>query len=232
MTDIAARAGHYVVLRADARPMVEIEIKRSRFLGYAARVETETAAREFLADLRQAHREARHVCHAFVLGPDRETQRSSDDGEPAGTAGMPILKTIVKRQTAQDQTELSDVVVAVVRYFGGIKLGAGGLVQAYSDTAAATLDAAPTTIRERMQQLRVSLPMADAGRIETTLRAQGVHVEPTTYLADRAVLTIAVPDEPQAVDAAGQRLTALSAGRAVPTRGDLRWVDVDADQQG
>ena len=220
-----ARTNRYVVLRAGARPSVEVEIKRSRFIGYAARVDTEQAARDFLAELRAGHREARHVCHAFVLGADRDTQRSSDDGEPGGTAGAPILKAIVGRQTSPGLTELSDVVVAVVRYFGGVKLGAGGLVQAYSDTAAATLDAAPTVVRQRMRQLTIALPMDAAGRIETILRAQGVHLEPTSYAADHAKLTLAVPDEPTAIDAMVERLAGLSSGSASPVRGAVSWFD-------
>lgn len=220
-----ARTNRYVVLRAGARPSIEVEIKRSRFIGYAARVDAEEAARDFLAELRQAHREARHVCHAFVLGADRDTQRSSDDGEPSGTAGAPILKAIVGRQTSPGVTELSDVLVAVVRYFGGIKLGAGGLVQAYSDTAAATLDAAPIVVRQRMRQLTMALPMDAAGRIETILRAQGVHLEPTSYAADHAKLTLAVPDEPTAIDAMVERLAGLSSGSASPVWGAVSWFD-------
>lgn len=225
---MTSRANHYRTLRAGSRPQVEIEIKRSRFLGYAARVETEEAARGFLAEIRRLHREARHVCHGFVIGADREIQRSSDDGEPSGTAGMPILKAIVSRQTDPDGgTELSDVVVAVVRYFGGVKLGAGGLVQAYSDTAAATLDAARLVRRQRMRELLVQLPMADVGRIETTLRAQGVPVSPANYRAAEAELPIAVIDESDALDEAKERLAALSAGHGVITLGELRWVDVE-----
>lgn len=220
-----ARTNRYVVLRAGARPSVEVEIKRSRFIGYAARVDTEDAARDFLAELRAGHREARHVCHAFVLGADRDTQRSSDDGEPSGTAGAPILKAITGRQTSPGVTELSDVLVAVVRYFGGIKLGAGGLVQAYSDTAAATLDAAPIVARQRMRQLTMALPMDAAGRIETVLRAQGVHLEPTSYAADHAKLTLAVPDEPTAIDAMVERLAGLSSGSASPVWGVVSWFD-------
>jgi uncharacterized YigZ family protein len=219
------RTNRYVVLRAGARPSVEVEIKRSRFIGYAARVDTEQAARDFLAELRAGHREARHVCHAFVLGADRDTQRSSDDGEPSGTAGAPILKAITGRQTSPGVTELSDVLVAVVRYFGGIKLGAGGLVQAYSDTAAATLDAAPIVARQRMRQLTMALPMDAAGRIETVLRAQGVHLEPTSYAADHAKLTLAVPDEPTAIDAMVERLAGLSSGSASPVWGVVSWFD-------
>ncbi len=220
-----SRARQYVTLHPRARPITEIEIKRSRFIGYACKAASEEQARSFLAEVRQEHREARHVCHAFVIGPDRDIQRSSDDGEPSGTAGAPILAAITNRQTSEGVCELSDVVVAVVRYFGGIKLGAGGLVQAYSDSAATTLDAARLVRRVRMQQLSVAMPIAEAGRIETTLRAQGVHVEPTSYAADHALLAIAVPDDPDELQAASDRLAALSAGRAATTRGALTWVD-------
>lgn len=226
MTQVDSRANRYRTLRAGARPQVEIEIKRSRFLGHAGRVASEQDARDFLADVRRAHREARHVCHGFVVGADRDIQRSSDDGEPSGTAGMPILKAIVARQTDDEgATELSDVVVAVVRYFGGIKLGAGGLVQAYSDTAAAVLDAAPLVTRVRMRELLVQLPLGEVGRIETTLRAQNTPVLPARYGAADAVLPIAVLDEPAALAEASERLSALSAGRSVVTPGELRWVD-------
>ena len=216
---------HYQVLRASNRPQIEIEIKRSRFIGHAARVETEDAARDFLDEVRNAHREARHVCHAFVLGPGREIQRSSDDGEPSGTAGAPILKAITSRQTSPGVTDLSDVVVAVVRYFGGIKLGAGGLVQAYSDTAAATLDAARLVRRSRVRELAVEVPITQIGRLETTLRAQGVQVLPTEYLAEHALLRIAMPDLAEELAAATERLASLTAGRAAPVLGAAGWVD-------
>lgn len=213
----------YQVLRAGSRPNVEIEIKKSRFVGYAARIETEEQAREFLAEVRAEHRQARHVCHAFVLGPLRDVQRTSDDGEPAGTAGMPILKAIIGRQTSPGLTELSDVAVAVVRYFGGIKLGAGGLVRAYSDTAAATLDAARLVTRQRMQLFSLAVPLAEAGRLETSLRAQGVHMEATDYAGtDVATLNLAVPDAEDEF----ARLQGLLAGSGTLQPIETRWVDV------
>lgn len=213
----------YRVLRTGARPSVEVEIKKSRFIGYAARVETEEQARDFLAEVRAEHRQARHVCHAFVLGPLRDIQRTSDDGEPAGTAGMPILKAIIGRQTSPGITELSDVAVAVVRYFGGIKLGAGGLVRAYSDTAAATLDAARLVSRQRMQLFALAVPLAEAGRLETSLRAQGIHMEPTEYTGTHlATLNLAVPDSEDEF----ARLQGLLAGSGTPQPTETRWVDV------
>ena len=100
------------------------------------------------AVLRRRHHDARHVCSAFVLGPARDRMRSSDDGEPAGTAGVPMLEAVLQRETAPGRTDLTDVCAVVVRWFGGIKLGAGGLVRAYSTCVALArhLDIAPEQV--------------------------------------------------------------------------------------
>ena len=104
-----------------------------------------------VAGLRKEFHDARHHCSAFVLGPDRAVQRSNDDGEPSGTAGMPMLDALLKRETAPGVTDLSDVTAVVVRYFGGILLGAGGLVRAYSESVTAALDRAPLAQRRRLR---------------------------------------------------------------------------------
>ena len=114
---------------------VEMEIKRSRFLTRLRRVATEEDAREVIAERRKAHFDASHNCTAFVLGSDSGVARSSDDGEPAGTAGVPMLNVL-------HSNGLSDVVAVVTRYFGGIKLGGGGLVRAYSDAVAQAVEEA------------------------------------------------------------------------------------------
>ncbi len=217
---------HYVVLRAGTRPSSETEIKRSRFLGYAARTPSEDEARDFLAELRREHREARHICHAFVIDPDRSIQRSSDDAEPAGTAGVPILKAITARQTAPGRAELSDITVAVVRYFGGIKLGAGGLVQAYSNAAASVLDVADVIDRQRMRLIELALPIGEAARTETRLRGQGVIIESVDYRVEDTRLTIAVADEPMQIESAMAQLSSLTAGGAAPTIGEQLWRDL------
>ena len=100
----------------------ELEIKRSRFLCALARVDSDEAAREFIAERRKLHHEARHHCTAYVLDEGR-AQRSNDDGEPAGTAGAPMLEVLRRN-------EITGVVAVVSRYFGGVLLGAGGLVRA------------------------------------------------------------------------------------------------------
>ncbi len=112
------------------------KVKGSRFLGIAAPVRDEEAAKEFLLRARKEHHDARHHCSAWRLGIDGKQFRSSDDGEPSGSAGKPILAMIEGR-------DLSNVVVIVVRWFGGTKLGVGGLVRAYGQAAAEALDGAP-----------------------------------------------------------------------------------------
>ncbi len=218
----------YSVLVPDTRPSAELVIRRSRFIGFAGRVDTEEQARDFLTDIRRAHRGVRHVCHAFVLGSWRATQRSSDDGEPAGTAGGPILKAILTRATDTGRADLSDVVVAVVRYFGGIKLGTGGLVQAYSATATQTLEQARLLTRQRMRLLVMSVPIGETGRLDSVLRASGIRILATDYLAEQAVLQIAVPDEPDEVTAVTRRLATWTGGRiSAEPGGRTQWFDLD-----
>jgi len=110
--------------------MFELIEKKSRFLGYCARVESEAEAKAFIAELAREHKRANHVAFAYVLPT---TAKYNDDGEPRGTAGMPLLNAIMRR-------ELVGVVVVVVRYFGGIPLGKGGLIRAYGKTAGKSLD--------------------------------------------------------------------------------------------
>lgn len=110
-------------------------IEKSRFITYCAHVESEEAARGFVAEIRSRHTLATHVCYAFIADKTGNLQRFSDDGEPQGTAGVPMLEVLKNKQ-------LYETAVAVVRYFGGIKLGAGGLVRAYSSSVAECLDTA------------------------------------------------------------------------------------------
>ncbi len=106
---------------------VELEEKKSKFLGYSKFVRTEEQVNEFLALIKQAHPQATHICYAYVLGQNSEVTKNNDDGEPAGTAGVPILEAIKKKN-------LTNTLVAVVRYFGGKELGTSGLYKAYFNT--------------------------------------------------------------------------------------------------
>lgn len=228
------RATHYRVLPGRYRrtPAVhEREIKRSRFIGYLVRVETEEQAREVISGLRREHHLARHVCSAFILGADRGQMRSNDDGEPAGTAGAPMLEALSMRETGTGQNgeptrELSDVLAVVVRYFGGVKLGAGGLVRAYSDAVSQTLDTVGLVSRQRMMWIGVEAPHAEAGRWENDLRGTGHHLGETSYGATSATLSVAVPDEPGAVETFNDQLASLTAGAASGLALTTEWTDV------
>lgn len=138
-----SRATAYTTLAAGPQFRHEIEVKRSRFITVLQRTGDEDCARSVLAGLRKEFHDARHHCTAFVLGPDRGVQRSNDDGEPSGTAGIPMLEALLRRETAPGVTDLSDVTAVVVRYFGGILLGAGGLVRAYSESVSGALWTVP-----------------------------------------------------------------------------------------
>ncbi len=130
----------------------EIKIQRSRFIGVATPVADEQEARQLIAEVTKRYHDSRHVCHGWRLGlPPEVSENRNDDGEPSGTAGEPILAEVRKRG-------LTRVMVVVVRYFGGIKLGTGGLARAYGQTAGLALDAA--TIRTVLlgREFKVSFP--------------------------------------------------------------------------
>jgi len=141
----------------------ELVIRKSRFIAHVAPVASAKEAEEAISAIRKRRWDARHNCSAQVLGLTGEHARSSDDGEPSGTAGMPMLEVLRRR-------ELTDVVAVVTRYFGGIKLGAGGLVRAYSSAVSGVLDLASLVDRRMLAQLVVTVPHTEAGRIENLLR--------------------------------------------------------------
>ncbi|WP_067435866.1 YigZ family protein [Nocardioides jensenii] len=191
----------------------EIEVRRSRFLCEVERVADEAAARAVVERARKQHWDARHHCSAFVLGPTGDVQRSSDDGEPAGTAGAPMLEVLRGR-------EVSDVAVVVTRWFGGVLLGAGGLVRAYGDAVRAALDEVGT--RQRCLVIEHSLVVghADAGRLETELRSRGIAVLDVAYGAS-VTLLLGVPAGSS--DAFVAQVAELTGGASEPVEVGSRW---------
>ncbi|GGE04915.1 YigZ family protein [Marinithermofilum abyssi] len=163
----------------------EIHIQRSRFIAYVDRAETEQAAMQFVESIQKKHWNATHNCYAFVVKEEVEIQRSSDDGEPAGTAGRPILEVIKSR-------ELINTVVVVTRYFGGIKLGAGGLVRAYSQSASAGIQAAKEVecLLHRAVTLIIDYPAV--GKVEHELRSFNFVLESPEF-TDKVSWKIWVP---------------------------------------
>lgn len=167
----------------------EIEIKRSRFIASLARTDSEEAAREFIAQIRREFPDARHHCTAFIIhqdaGPD--TARSSDDGEPAGTAGGPMLKILT-------ESGLTSVTCVVTRYFGGTKLGTGGLVRAYSEAVQQVLKKAQTVRLIIQPSYQLHLPIGEAGKIEAKLTQSGYQILDRDF-SQEASLRFAAPLE-------------------------------------
>jgi uncharacterized YigZ family protein len=141
----------------------ETEVNRSRFRCLLAPAATEAQAQETVARVRREHPTAGHHCWAYVIGADAAVQRSSDDGEPGGTAGPPMLQMLTRR-------EIRYVVAVVSRWFGGTKLGAGGLIRAYGGAVGAALDAVGTVTRRRSLLATVTVGHERAGRLENDLR--------------------------------------------------------------
>lgn len=194
----------------------ELEVKRSRFLCTLTRVESEKDARAVVERARKEHWDARHHCSAFVLGPGGGIARSSDDGEPSGTAGAPMLEVLVGH-------EVSDVVAVVTRWFGGVLLGTGGLVRAYGDAVRAGLDSVGTLRRVLVSEHELVVPHADAGRVDNELRARGVQVLDARYGA-KVTLVLGVPADEQ--DALTPLVAEVTAGAGRPDPAGSRWVDL------
>ncbi|MFB7409824.1 YigZ family protein [Streptomyces sp. NPDC056202] len=164
----------------------ESEINRSRFLCALAPVADEREAQEFVARIRKEHPTASHNCFAYVLGADASVQKASDDGEPGGTAGVPMLQMLLRR-------DMRYVVAVVTRYYGGVKLGAGGLIRAYGGVVGEALDALGTVTRQRFRLATVTVDHQRAGKLENDLRATGRAVRDVRY-ADAVTIEIGLPD--------------------------------------
>jgi uncharacterized YigZ family protein len=156
----------------------ELRVKRSLFIGTLAPCGSAEAAREVLARVEGSHKDANHNCWAYRLDPDSGTAHSSDDGEPAGTAGKPIFAAI-------RQSGMFNVMIVVTRYFGGIKLGVRGLIDAYGQTAADAASRAGRVLNVRKRRVAVCLPCAAIGDVARLLDAGGTVGTPEwSYTAD------------------------------------------------
>lgn len=158
----------------------ETEVSRSRFRCALAPAATGAEAQAFVDRVRREHPTASHHCWAYVLGADGGVQKASDDGEPGGTAGLPMLQMLTRRETRC-------VVAVVSRWFGGTKLGAGGLIRAYGGAVGAALDALGTVTRRPFRLVRVTVGHDRAGRLENDLRATGRAVREVRYGAEVAI---------------------------------------------
>lgn len=154
--------------------VAEIEIKRSRFIGHAKPVSSEDEAIKFIEEIRGKHRMATHNVYAYVIGEYDEIQRFSDDGEPSGTAGLPVLNVIKKEG-------LKNTAVVVTRYFGGILLGAGGLVRAYTRGAKVAIDAAEIIEKIPAKSIILTFDYTFLGKIQNEFSKKGYYIKDIIY---------------------------------------------------
>ncbi|MBY6836284.1 YigZ family protein [Clostridium botulinum] len=158
------------------------EEKKSEFIGYAKRVESEEEAKAFVSEIKNMHKQARHNCWAYVIGENMNIQRYSDDGEPQGTAGIPILEVMKK-------SGITDCAVVVTRYFGGVLLGTGGLTRAYTKGASISIKSAG--IVEKVVGLKLTLEMDYDlfGKVQYICAQNLWHIEETEY-TDKVIVHI------------------------------------------
>ena len=155
----------------------ETLINKSRFIGYARPITSEEEALDFIEEIKAKHREATHNVYAYVYGENSNIQRFSDDGEPSGTGGIPVLEVIKKE-------DLRDVVVVVTRYFGGIKLGAGGLIRAYTRGCKIALDASRIVNMILHTNMEVKVEYTLYGKIENYLQKEKYIIDEVDFTED------------------------------------------------
>ena len=181
----------------------EYIIQKSRFITHTKHVETEEEAREFIAALKKKYFDARHNPSAYVIGENQAKQKSNDDGEPGGTAGNPILEAI-------KANELTNIVIVVTRYFGGIKLGAGGLIRAYNHSAVLGIESAEKIAMLPFISTLLIMDYNLLSPVENYLRQKELTTESSDY-GEKVTLSILLP--PESADAITKELTDLTAGK-------------------
>ncbi len=207
---------HHRMIAGDGQH--EIEIKKSRFICSLFRVTSEEEARERIEATRKQYWDANHNCTAWVIGPGQRLQRSSDDGEPSGTAGVPMLEVLRRR-------ELTDTLAIVTRYFGGTLLGAGGLIRAYGGSVSAAVDAIGVVERKPLAVQTLVASYDDAGRIENAIRASDYPLSDVGY-GTEVIFELVM--EPEQVDEFAHWIGELTNGTLVPEDGGTRYVEVPA----
>lgn len=200
------------ILRSDYRTVnlqgeSEYIVQKSRFLTYVRRTETEEEALDFINEIKKKHHNATHNCSAYLIGEHDEIQKANDDGEPSGTAGVPMLEVLKKQN-------LQDVTVVVTRYFGGIKLGSGGLIRAYGRATSEGIAATGIVECKLHHLMKVSIDYTWLGKVENEVRQSAYPLHEMAY-ADQVELFIHVPQ--QQVEQFENWITELTNGQSVIT---------------
>ncbi|MCQ5363641.1 YigZ family protein [Anoxybacillus salavatliensis] len=198
----------------------EIIIEKSRFISYVERATTEEEAIRFIQQIKKKHWDATHNCSAYLIGEHDRIQKANDDGEPSGTAGVPMLEVLKKKK-------LKNTVVVVTRYFGGIKLGAGGLVRAYGKAVTEGLKAAGIVERKLMRMMHTTIDYTWLGKVENELRASTYSIKDIHYAEH---VTIDTYVEEKRKDEFRAWMTELTNGKSTIIEGEHVYVEFDVAQ--
>jgi len=199
---------------------IEQVIDKSRFIGHVKPVETREEAEAFLSEIRSRHKAATHNVPAFVIGDQFQFQWASDDGEPQGTSGAPIVQMLVKEG-------ITNVAVVVTRYFGGIKLGTGGLVRAYTGTTKLALEAGRICAVKEMVELKVRLAYPFYGKLQNMAQEGGFEVCGAVF---EEAVTVALIMEPEHLDETKTLISNLTAGGGIILSKHKKLVKVQIHQ--
>jgi uncharacterized YigZ family protein len=194
----------------------EIIIQKSRFIAHIKRAENEGEAQEFIQTLKKKYWDATHNCSAYLIGENDHIQKANDDGEPSGTAGVPILEVLKKKK-------LKDTVVVITRYFGGIKLGAGGLIRAYGKATSEGLETAGIVERRLVQVIHLKIDYTWLGKVEKELRESEYIIKEIHYLD---IVEVEVYVNEDQVSVFVDWLTELTNGQADLKKGDTDYLEV------
>ena len=186
------------------------EEKKSEFIGYIKRVTTEEEAKEFITEIKSKHKDARHNCWAYIIGQNKNIQRYSDDGEPQGTAGIPILEVMKK-------SDITDCAVVVTRYFGGILLGTGGLTRAYTKGASIALKAGGVVEKVQGVDVALHLDYDMIGKVQYVCGQNNWHIEDTEY-TDKVIVHILA--EVSVSEVIKKEMTEVSNGKITVEKSD------------
>ncbi|QCR31482.1 YigZ family protein [Lysinibacillus sp. SGAir0095] len=193
----------------------EIVISKSRFIAYVNRAETEKEALEFIDSIKKQHSSANHNCSCYMIGEHDQIQKANDDGEPSGTAGVPMLEVLKKQG-------LKDTVVVVTRYFGGIKLGGGGLIRAYGKATTEGIDAAQVVERKLHHVMKISIDYTWLGKVENEIRNSKYALNEIVYAENVEVLVDVLKDDEENFI---HWVTELTNGQSIPTCIDKKFVE-------
>ncbi|KML04766.1 IMPACT family member YvyE [Bacillus stratosphericus] len=204
-------------LTVKSRGEHEIVIEKSRFICHIQRAVSEEEAQAFIQSIKKQHWNATHNCSAYLIGEHDLIQKANDDGEPSGTAGVPMLEVLKKRK-------LKDTVVVVTRYFGGIKLGAGGLIRAYGKSVSEAINHVGMVERCLMRTMHTTIDYTWLGKVENELRASSFQLKDIHYAED--VIFETYVEETQ-TEQFIEWMTELTNGKSVTKEGELIYLEKD-----